>query len=328
MRQFLTAFGFIRGLVVALCAAGMCLIFVGCDGAGGAKRTGAIGEAKRVDRPLPAYGEIAKAYNARVRRLEALRANADVVLDTVDDKGKASSHQAEASLQYLRPEKVSLKISKVSNEIFLLGANTESYWWLDLSGDEKVALTGKVSKATRESGRAFGVPVHPLDFVELLGIMPLPEPAGDGTPPAMRSVVRWSADGENLAVTVQAREGFKRLILNPGDFTPVRVELLDDVFHPVVTARHEKYQPVNVVGEAGAGAWMATRVLIDVPASQTKLDLTLFNLVNPGAAKIKPMVFDMEGLIRDRDIQRVISLDDRRPATPRGEVPRGNGEAR
>lgn len=286
-------------------------MLAGCEGTGGRGSTAKPGPIVVPTKDPPPYAEIAKAYNARVRRLEALRASADVVLDTVDDKGKASSHQAEASLQFVRPQKVSLKISKVSNEVFLLGANTESYWWLDLSGDEKVALMGTVSKATRESGRAFGVPVHPLDFVELLGIQPLPEMMASGAAPSTRGVVRWTADGRSVALTMPAREGFKRMILDPTDYTPERIELLDDVFRPVVSSRHEKYQRVNVVGEAGAGAWMPTRIAIDVPASQTKLDLTLFNLTNPGAEKIKPMVFDMQGLIRDRDIQRVISLDER-----------------
>lgn len=300
-----------RGMMAA-CALGVAgLVLTGCEGAGGGAKNGPSGAmVKRSDEP-PLYSEIAKAYNARVGRLEALRASADVVLDTVDDQGKSTSHQAEASLQFLRPQKVSLKISKVSNEIFLLGANNEVYWWLDVSGDEKVALTGKVSKATRESGRAFGVPVHPLDFVELLGIQPLPEVMASGAAPSTRGVVRWSADGKSVAVTMPAREGFKRLILDPTDYTPQRIELLDDVFRPVVTSKHEKYQKVNVVGDAGAGAWMATRIAIDVPASQTKLDLTLFNLTNPGVEKIKAMVFDMQGLIRDRAIERVISLDDR-----------------
>lgn len=317
-----------RGGVLIAVGAMVVGVLVGCEGSGGKGPGGGPSPMVKVTKEVPAYGEIASAYNARVRRLEALKASADVVLDTVDDKGKPSSHQAEASLQFLRPQKVSLKISKVSNEIFLLGANNEMYWWLDVSGDEKVALTGKVSKATRESGRAFGVPVHPLDFVELLGIVPLPEAMAGGAPPATRGVVRWSADGEYVVVTMAAREGFRRMYLDPKDYTPDRIELLNDVFRPVVTAKHEKYQKVNVVGEAGAGAWMPTRIAIDVSASQTKLDLTLFNLTNPGVEKIKPMVFDMEGLIRDRGIERVISLDDRGAKGNAGAQAEANGAGR
>jgi hypothetical protein len=306
--------GFVRSKVVGLVgllslSGGLWL--GGCEGAGRAITPGGSAPIERATQHPPAYAEVAKGYNARVRRLEALRASADVVLDTIDDSGKPKSHQAEASLQFLRPHKVSLKISKVSNEIFLLGANGESYWWLDLSGDEKVALVGTVSKATRESGQAFGVPVHPLDFVELLGIQPLPEAMAGGAAPATRGVVRWTTDGRSVAVTMPAREGFKRLILDPSDYTPRRIELLDDVFRTVVSATHEKYQRVNVVGDAGAGAWMPSRIAIEVPANKARLDLTLFNIVNPGESKIKPMVFDMQGLIRDRDIQRVISLDER-----------------
>lgn len=312
------------GLILVACLPWL----AACEGAGGRRPGGETGSSVVPAKDVPAYAEIEKQYNARVRRLEALRASADVVLDTVDEKGKSVSHQAEASLQFIRPQKVSLKISKVSNEIFLLGANAQSYWWLDLSGEEKVALTGLVSRATRESGRTFGVPVHPLDFVELLGIQPLPVATSSTMPASTRAVVRWTADGNAVAVTMPAREGFKRLVLDPSDFTPVRIELLDDVFRLVVSARHEKYQKVNVVGDAAAGAWLPTRVLIDVPASHTKLDLTLFNLTNPGVEKIKPLVFDMDGLIRDRDITRVISIDERGPQGRAGVPGVSNGAGR
>lgn len=299
----------------------------GCEGAGGKAGGGAAsggatsGAAVRPTVEPPSYAEVAKNYNARVRRLEAFKASADVLLETVDPNGKREEHQAEASLQFIRPSKVSLRIDKVSNTIFLMGSNAESYWWLDLTADEKTALVGSVSKATRESGEAFGVPVHPLDFIELLAILPLPEAMGDGRTPAGRGVVRWSADGVSLAVTMPAREGFKRLIVNPKDYSATRVELLDDVFRPVVTARLDKYQKVNVVGEAAAGAWVATRVDIDVSATKSRMSLTLFNLTNPGVEKFKAIVFDLPFMLKDRGIQRVISLDDR----PRRAQARGDG---
>jgi hypothetical protein len=267
------------------------------------------GEAPIVRGPVPAYAAVANAYNARVTRLEKVAAGASVVVDYKDDKGKPSSGQLESNVQLALPASVGVRLDKVSQPIFYLGSNDSRYWWFELS-DEKTALLGSHDKATPESVAAFGLPVHPLDLLEIFAIKPIPHPDSEQ---ATHAALAWSKDGRLLGLTLPGRwQGQRRLWLDPDSYDPVRVELLDRSGRTAASALLSRYEPVEVIGNTRVHPRMATDFQIDLPAQQAHVALRLSGLKNPGEAQ-KPGLFDLDFLLKYYKIQKVIDIDQQRP---------------
>ena len=56
----------------------------------------------------------------------------------------------------------------------------------------------------------FGLPVHPLDLLEVMAIKPIPEP---GTEAAEKAELAWSKDGHYLYLTLPGRWGGEAAVL-------------------------------------------------------------------------------------------------------------------
>ncbi len=252
--------------------------------------------------PPPDARTVLSVYNARVRRLEALKAGALVIVRGQDTRGNAFDEQVEGFLQIVRPSKVALRIDKLSQTYFWLGCSDDRYWWLDLSADEKTAMVGRHDLATPESTARFGVPVHPLDLLDLLAITTI-----ESTP-----TTAWTRDGRFIALELPPRApgfGPRRVCVEEHSFEPRRVELLDPRGEIVASSDLRELKSVDVAGEAFAGASVPTRATIALPGLAVTVELQLHTLENPGVAKIKPGNFDLARLLQQHRVTREINLD-------------------
>lgn len=251
--------------------------------------------------PVPAIGEVVAKYNARVARLEAVESPVELVVTGQDENGKATKEQGEGNLKMVRPRKIALRIDKVGQTFFWLGSSETKYWWCDLRGEEKVALVGTHEKATPEVAARFGLPVHPVDLLDLAGVAPL-EVGSDAT-------IRWANDAKHVLIEMKGRWGSTRLRINPANGEATRVEMLDGAGNLVVRSRLEKYVMVPVRGDAASNSSMATRLYAEIPSAKATVELVIHTPVNNGAERIKAANFEYEDLKSRLGIGREIDLD-------------------
>jgi hypothetical protein len=263
--------------------------------------------------PTPPYATVAAAYNARVNRLERIACPGAIIFQGHNDKGEAIHEQLECNLQIALPASVALRMDKVSQTVFYLGSNPTHYWWFDLTG-EKTGLFGKHDSATLERVSAFGLPVHPLDFLEVLAISPIPGPDSEQ---ATHAKLVWSGDGRSLGLTLPGRwAGQRRFWLDPNTYEPSRVDLLDKAGKVVLTAQLSRFVEVEVSGDARVHPRMPSQLDVDVPSQNASAVITLPHPKNPGEAQ-KPKLFDLSALLQYYRIQKTIDLDQQRPAQQR-----------
>jgi len=251
--------------------------------------------------PLPSVQDVIARYNSRVERLEAIESPVELVIRATDAAGKETKEQGEGNLKMVRPRKIALRIDKVAQTFFWLGSNDEKYWWFDLRGDEKVALVGTHAKAKPEVAARFGLPVHPVDLLDLAGVAPLE--GGE------RASISWAKDGRHVVVEMPGRWGVKRLTIEPKSGEASAVEILDAAGSVVVSSRLEKYEAVKVRGDAAATARMATRLFAEVPSAKASVELLIHSPVNNGAARIKDANFVYDELKRVLGAEKEIDLD-------------------
>lgn len=271
----------------------------------------------RAGQTPPAYGALVARYNERVARLEALSATVELAFDVVDDKGQERHEQAEGNLKYVRPNNVALRIDKVSQVIFWLGSNAERYWWFDLSKDDaRTAIVGLHAKAEPDSVAAFGLPVHPLDLLEVFGVLALPADA--------KAETRWSSDGRSVVFELPGRWGMRRFYVDEASARPMRIELTakdtggNEV--TVMSATLDAYRAIEVRGDARVKAEMATRVDAELPRLRTRVRVVLSNVENPTAERIKPANFDYEELKRRQGVQRERTVEELANPQPKADV--------
>lgn len=269
-------------------------LLAGCDGPQKTNGT-------HIERgPAPSYQAIAAAYNARVADLTRLASPVSLVIDSERRGGGTTRDQLEGNLTVERPLNVALRLDKVGQTVAYLGSNDHAFWWLNVAEDPPYVAVGSHLKADPRDAAQFGLPVHPLEFAELLGVLLIPTSAE-------ADAVRWSEDGALLEVTLPSRWGTRRLSLDPDTLAPQRIELLDPDGEVGVAAELSRYVGVSVEGKPGSGAKVASRltvVLSDPPATLTLI------LADPKAPlKVKPKAFELVPLVQAYNVQRLIDLD-------------------
>lgn len=275
-----------------------CLVLAGCAG-----RDGESGPTEPLG-PPPTYEAVAGAHNARVARVPRLWARIATTVWYPDEDGKEREEQFEGHLQVIRPDRVSLSFSKVGDEYAALGCNAESYWWVERI-EEPRALVGTHAKATPERMRELGIPVYPLDLIELLGVTELPE-SGDEP--------RWS---EGLVeVRVPVRSGTKRMLLDARTLEPARVEILDEAGRVLVWSELERYREVDTpsLGDeprVPGDAWM----YLDDAGVRARIRIS-----EPEAREERPTeaAFDLARKLRAYMVRpaNITSLDDVKTGAP------------
>jgi hypothetical protein len=255
---------------------------------------------------VPTYEAIREANNARVEGLGRVWARVVARLEGKDAAGKALREQAEGHLQIERPEKLALTLGKLGETKFHLGSDEERYWWIDLTeSGEKLALVGKHELVSEAAVAAFGLPIHPLDLIELLAITPLPEaPLVDGKLGAV-----FRARGvASVGVNVPATWGFKRLWVNPQTFEPERVEVRGARGELLAVAMLSDYEWVGVESDdVPSKGRIATRVEVRARGFDGSIRLSL---AEPKNRVIKSPIFDFDKLVGLYRVSDVRSVDE------------------
>jgi len=276
--------------VKSLLAAGtLALAFLlGCRAGGPRAPTG----------PLPEYATIAAAYNARLEPIQRLWARAVTRVWYPDEHGEENSEQLEGFFQYIRARSVLILFDKVglSQTFAVFGSNDTHYWWIELL-DEKVMHLGTHAGVTPQRVRELGLPVHPLELLEVLGLVPLPGPEVANPPTVSR-------DAQGLIVVDAGR---RRVRVEDGTFLPRLIELLDERGAVAVSAKLSHEQEIDVPFPAqGPHYPMTFDITGDGGRARVKIELS-----EPTTTRREPVEgsFDPEGLARRFRVERRVDLD-------------------
>lgn len=281
--------------VLALCA--------GCAGPrpAGVAFGGPLEGVKPSDaRRNPTVAEVAAAYNARVASLDRVWARAEMRIRAVQDDGSRFDEQVSGHLQVILPRRVSLTLtSAVGDMYFSIGSDEARYWLFDLLNRPRTLLFGRHDLATERKAAALGVPVLPLDLLELMGVTPIPAHGGEA---------ERSDDGRFLIVRAPAHGGSKALWLESRAFMPRRIVLFDRSGLPVVSCELESDVTVPVRDDVAASPRMATVYRVRTPRRDMDLTIRLNGLENRGRA-MRDTPFDFDRLRELRPVEREIDLD-------------------
>lgn len=260
--------------------------------------------------PAPSYEDIARVQALRVADLDRLWARATLRLYAIDKNGDTSEEEADGHVQYIRDRKLFLAVKKLGETYFQLGSNDTLFWWIDLSdSDHKVALVGEHAKATPKTAARFGLPVHPLDLIDVLCLLPFPDKPI--APP------NYTPDGRYVGVTLQGRWGHRRVFLDPRTLAPRKVEAFDGRGALVLSAAMSEDEPVKVKGLEKSSATIATEIEIDMPASKARAKMSLHDPENRRDG-ISASAFDLKALLERYGVKdaRLMEGDEQPKPTP------------
>jgi hypothetical protein len=274
--------------------------------------------------PLPDIDETVARYNQRVSDLSRVRTPVTLLLDVPDEnaekaaKGERTREQLEGNLQLHQPDRLSLRVDKVGQTLFVLGANESNYWWLS-TGSDATAFVGATRLATPQKAKLFGLPIHPFDLLELLAISPLP--ANDP-----RVTLAWK--DTSLLIAAPARWGTRELLLDASTLEPQFVLLRDARGVPAVWAQLSKFIAVDVHGNAFSTARMPSRIKAEVPgvsASQNAfVELIIIKPENP-QDKMRTKQFELQTVLDSYGVKSRIDID--APTSPRTQPPAASDAA-
>jgi hypothetical protein len=274
----------------------------GCQDGPALKDTFETGPAVARAEAAPSYLTMATLYNPRVAHLNPFWARADLALDHVED-GKLERDHAEATIQFRLPREFNFIIQKVSEDYFILGCDKERYWWFDRKAKPPTVVIGRHASATREKIAMLGVPVLPLEIVDVLGVSPLPV---TGVLPT----ARWSPLKNWVVFSLPAPNtpgGTIEYWLEPRSSDPARIRILDDKKNELIDCRTEKLGLVKVGSRLDEGTRIASKVRISVPERQTVMILEMNAMENRALTTSK--AFDLGTLKAAYPSDREIDLD-------------------
>lgn len=285
-----------RGLA-ALTMVLFCMALSACQ-------SGGSHAAPRADRPLPVYEDVARRYNERTSRLSRLWARAVVSIDYKDEKGKSRYKQGDGHLQIIQPRRLALSVGKLGEVVLWLGSDDARYWLLEPREHHR-GFVGRHDRVTRAKIDSLGLPVAPLDLIELLGITDLPEQM----PPSGR--FEWSADGRQLQVELPSPDGHWRYTLDANTMYPSAIALFQGADeHPVLSATLKRYEQVMLRGVGGFFPRIASRIDLTHHESGAMMRLTLEGMTDGGRRRrLTPEVFELSSLVEALGIHEMTDLD-------------------
>ncbi len=268
-----------------------------------------VSESRNQPANLPDAQSMISRHNARVVDLGSLRTPVTLLIDAPkgDGSDKRLQEQVEGSLQLIQPHQVSLRVDKVGQTLFVMGSNAERYWWIEF-GDERWAYVGATALATPKKAAKFGLPVHPLDLIELAAITPLSSGAQTA----------WDSKRQLLRVVDNARWGTRVLLCSvdapkpggdPDAYVEVRgVWLADQAGRIVAWSELTRQAPVPIDGNTRSPAAMARNVLVHVPARDTRVEVLIIDPENPGK-RIKTRQFDIAKVLDTYEVKDITDID-------------------
>jgi hypothetical protein len=156
--------------------------------------------------------------------------------------------------------------------------------------------------------KRFGLPVLPLDLIELLAITPI-DPAVEGT-----AQTRWVSEKEG-EIVFAVPGGSRAIRFDAKTLEPTAVELRDESGFAVVSSAMSEFEPTPIRGEPGL-----------MPKFQRKTDIVLNELDGVGKSgtrvrvtitaydaenrPLNPALFDLPELVKRHRVSVVRSVDE------------------
>lgn len=244
--------------------------------------------------PAVQTGTLAVAtHNQRVAQVQSLWARAVVQVWYPDDEGNERREQLEGHLNYRSPRGLVMTFMKVGEIGAVLGSNDERYWWAEVR-DPKLARVGRHERATAARLDEFGLPVAPLDLIDLLGLSPLP----DG--------VRAEGDRALVAATATG----SRVVRFNVEGEPDRVELRDQAGRVRLAADLSSYEPLAWRGgpRGGATPRVPTLLQLSMDAGRVRARIQLYD-PEAGGPRPRPEVFAFETWTQRYRVTDIRDLD-------------------
>ncbi len=284
-------------LLTAMALVCVVIALPGCAAAGGEPR---------FDKPevMPTYDHVASRFNTRIERLNRLWSRVNITVRSPKESGGTNVDRAEGYLQVEQPDRTSLSIMKLGETYFYMGSDAKGYWWLDMSSNEtKTALYGTHADATPELVAELGLPVHPRELLDLLGITPLPV-RGEAER-ASPGAVKWDRTRGLLRVEVPASWGTRLIWFDPVTMAPFRVELRDEDGRERAICDMGRYISAPVQGDGRVPPKLASQYKIAMPTTGVHVTLELYGAQNK---PINPRAFDFADLVESYGIDEVYFL--------------------
>lgn len=250
--------------------------------------------------PLPTYAQIRDANNERVQLLDRIWSRTVVRIDYTDEDGRRRSEQLEGHLQLVRPSRLLMTFNKLGELYFVVGSNEARYWWIRL-GKDKQASVGRYDQADERTIARLELAVHPLDFIELLAITPLPD--------ELATAPSWTPDGL-VRIQMPARWGTRVLYVEPGSLEPARVEMRNSDGELVAFSTLTRYMDVEVSRSVeGPQPRLPQRFWVESPASEVSVKVDIYA---PETSDRKPRAeaFDFDRIVSMYRVRDIIDLDE------------------
>ncbi len=262
------------------------------------------GPGTRGDKPVkrgaaPTYAIAAAQYNTLVASYDHLWSPVALRVRYRDqDSGKMTEDLLDGHLQAIAPDRVALRIDKLSETYAYLGCDSDRYWWIDVKAG--AAIVGTHDKATPEALADFDIPVHPLDLIALLGIVPV-DPMGYGA-------TRWSTDGKSLGILTRARFGNQLLWVDPETYEPNAVEITDANGRTTLKSQITRPERIPIDGEPDSKARIATQYDVTFEGSDFGLGVRLQGPENR-RNRIRPAAFNIDTVLKTYRVKDIIDVD-------------------
>lgn len=247
--------------------------------------------------PLPSLREAADLYNPRLAGLDRLWSRITLRIRGEDARGNRVDEETEGHLIIQPPKRLSLSVTKLGEAYFLLGSNDANYWWFDLSSADRTASIGAHEALTPGKASDFGLPVHPLDLIDLLAITPI-------DPDLPGAALRRDELG-TLQFISPTRFGRRLISLDERTWRPTAVTLLDSEDAPVVSSSLSEFEPVAFA----PGAFIARKATLEIVSPSVGSLEVQITLYEPEVRTLNPKVFDLQEQVQRRGIVRRIDLD-------------------
>ena len=268
--------------------------------AGGCKSgPGTRGDKPAKRGPAPAYIDAADRFNAVVASYDHLWTPVALRVRYRDqESGNMTEDLLDGHLQAITPDRVALRIDKLSETYAYLGCDSTRYWWIDVKAG--AAIVGTHEKATPEALADFDIPVHPLDLIALLGIVPV-DPAGYGA-------TRWSTDGASLGILSRARFGNKLVWVDPETYEPRAVEITDENGRTTLRSAITRPERIPIDGDSDSKARIATQYDVTFEGSDFALGVRLQEPQNR-RERMRPAAFNMDTVLKTYRVKDIIDVD-------------------
>jgi len=184
---------------------------------------------------------VVEAHNARAARLERIYTRGVIELRWRDERG-SHFEQGDIDLWIVRPDRVSLRVSKLSKVYLWMGATGDEVWILDRLDEPTVLLRrDRPDASSPDSFESEGaLLIDPLRLLDLAGLTPVEHAVGvsrgpdddadvvivEADAPTGRVRLRFEDDGSWLA-SVEALGDDGRVLGSSVLMQPIRIETVE-----------------------------------------------------------------------------------------------------